>query len=207
MSEQYYVLELDEPAEASFCSFSKQYFGTLKDMEIVMKAMEEDGDYENTVAAWKEYQSGNHDAKHSVAYASRFLLRPVKLIATAEAELKRRKWDHINVWNSPYPMKTTGGVASQVIFKYEDKYYRCIRATLKDLKYGGITGEWNNIRSLWGNAAVIKKERLAKGHYTISNLLYVIEDEHDSLEGLEDLIQNPNEIKFDKICDEIFADG
>ena len=207
MSEQYYVLELDEPAEASFCSFSKQYFGTLKDMEIVMKAMEEEGNYENTVAAWKEYQAGNHDAKHSVAYASRFLLRPVKLIATAEAELKRRKWDHINAWNFSYPMKISGGFASQVILKYENKYFRCIRAMLKDLKYEGVTDEWNEISSIWGNAVVIKKELLPKGHYTINNLLYVIEDEHDSLEGLEDLLYNPDEIKFDKICDEIFADG
>ena len=78
---------------------------------------------------------------------------------------------------------------------------------LKDLKYEGVTDEWNEISSIWGNAVVIKKELLPKGHYTINNLLYVIEDEHDSLEGLEDLLYNPDEIKFDKICDEIFADG
>lgn len=207
MSEQFYVMELDEPAAASFCSFSKQYFGTKKDIEAVIKSMEQYSEYEDTVAAWKEFQAGNRYATHSVAYSPCRLLRPAKFIASSEIELKRRKWEHTNLWGCPYPMKITGGTVTQVILKLDKKYFRCIRATLNNLKYESVVGEWDEITSLWGNYPVMRKDMLPDGHYTMSNLLYVIEDEHDTPDGLDKLIQDPKEIKFDKFCDEIFADG
>jgi len=207
MSEQFYVMELDEPAAASFCSFSKQYFGTKKDIENVMTVMAQHDEYKDTVAAWKEYKEGNRFATHNIAYAPTQLLRPAKFITSSEIELKRRKWDHTNLWCCIYPMKITGGTVSQIVLKLDKKYYRCLRATLKDLKYEGAVGEWDEVSSLWGNYPVMKKEKQSDGHYTMSNLLYVIEDVHDTLDGLDELIKDPKEIKFEKFCDEIFADG
>lgn len=207
MSEQYYVMELDEPAEASFCSFSKPFFGTLNEIETVIQVMEKDGSYEGTVAAWKDYQAGNRSTTHNVAYSERQFLRPVELITTARTVLKPRKWDHINVWGCTYPMKITGGTVYQIILKHEQKYYRCMKATLKNLQYESVSGEWTNVGSFWGNAPVMKVDHLKDGHSSVSNLLYVIEEEGSNLDVLVEHMLNPYEIKFDKFCDEIFADG
>lgn len=40
-----------------------------------------------------------------------------------------------------------------------------------------------------------------------NNLLYIEEDSSDDLAEFEDKLLNPEALIFDKICDEIFADG
>ncbi len=49
MNNQYYMLYLDEPAEPSFCSFAKQYFGTIEDIGLVMCELEKTMQYKSTV--------------------------------------------------------------------------------------------------------------------------------------------------------------
>lgn len=201
------VAVVDEPAEVSFCSFPQPYFGTLKDIETIIQIMEQHNDYDSTVAAWKEYQTGNQFASHKVAFSSSPLLRPATFITTSKIELEHITWEHTNIWNFVYRMKISGGSVSQIILEYENKYYRCLRAILKDLKYQSDNGDWNEIHDFSGNYPVMQEEKLSDGHYAISNLLYVVEDVKDSSDEFIKLISDADAIQFDMFCDEIFADG
>ena len=45
MNKVYYKMILDDPAAASFCSFPKDYFGTLNDYHDFVEALREEKGY------------------------------------------------------------------------------------------------------------------------------------------------------------------
>ncbi|MDD4492875.1 MAG: hypothetical protein PHV32_00755 [Eubacteriales bacterium] len=208
MNNQYYMLYLDEPAEPSFCSFAKQNFGTIEDIGLVMRELEKTMQYESTVNAWRAYMNGNHEEKHSVAYKDVPLLTPVECISSSELTLPCKQWNHLNVWTFEYAMRFDGASVSQAVFKLDKSYKRCIRACMMNLRYEDVTGKWVDlIGTFWGHASVLDVKHLSDGQFTVSNRLYMIEQQYDDIQSIQDAMSDPDKLIFDKICDEIFADG
>ena len=55
MAEQYFNLNLYDPAVPAFCSFDKMYVGTIDEIRVVMNRLAKTKDYVGTVKAWKAY--------------------------------------------------------------------------------------------------------------------------------------------------------
>ena len=207
MEKPYYMLYLDEPAKPSFCSFAKQYFGTLDNIATVMNGMEATGALIPTTNAWHEYLEGNQRVTHNIAYQNVPLLTPVECVLISELSLRRKQWVHENVWCCTYEMRFDEAQVAQNIFRHESTLFRCIRTKMKNLCYKDMTGKWIPVDSFWGNQEVMQIERHPYDAVYISNNLYVIEDKSDDFSALETALRNPDWLIFDKICDEIFADG
>ncbi len=208
MSRNYYAFFLDEPASPDFCSFDKMYVGTAEELLTATNRLEADGRYLDSVKAVREYLNGNRKAVHSIAYRERPALEPVELVSESKLIIPKKEWEHLNVWRCPYEMKISGAVVSQIVVKYGEQYCRCMRAWMKDLSYQGADDSWNKLDGgFWGNRSILNVSALPDGHFQINNLLYVVEDKHDTIEEAAKNIQNPESIVFDKICDEVFGDG
>ena len=208
MAKEYYALYLDDPAKPGFCSCDKLYIGTENELRTVVKRMKKAGNYEGSVLAFKSYFEGNTKAMHNVAYKDITVLEHVKFICSSELSLKEKKWTHINIWNCPYNMKVDSASIQQIIVKHRGKYYRCIRAWLDNLCYEMMPGKWSELKDgFWGHKCLMDVKETSENDFVVNNLLYVVEDSYKSLDELDNLILDPDKIIFDRICDEIFADG
>lgn len=210
MSEKYYVLMLTDPATPGFCSFNKMYVGTEETINTVANNLEKAGHYPETVSALRNYFKGNHSAEHSVAYQRQKILVPVKIESEHKISFDSKKWTHINIWGFPYEMKCDSAIIHQIVFKYDGKIYRCIRAWLKNLCYESFGGNWNELSGgFWGNYSILDVSRVPeKDEFTFNNLLYVKEEHYESdiSSAINDMLLE-EKIEFKRICDEIFADG
>ena len=208
MAEQYFNLNFYDPAVPAFCSFDKMYVGTIDEIRVVMNRLAKTKDYVGTVKAWKAYCTGDHNAIHNVAYRDIPLLTPVEYVSSSQLTIPGRTWEHINTWGWPYVMKISEGRISQVIVKHEGQYVRMLRAWLGDLCYESFGRKWVPLTGgFWGNDFVLDVIKRPGKHFTFNNLLYIEEDSSDDLAEFEDKLLNPEALIFDKICDEIFADG
>ena len=64
---QYYALQLWDPALPGFCSGSKTYYGMEDTLTALAEKMIAEDKYADTGKAILDYFNGNKDAKHSVA--------------------------------------------------------------------------------------------------------------------------------------------
>ena len=76
--DQYYVLNLWEPATPSFCPFAKPYVGSKQDILTVATQLADDDPGSETVRAIQDYFTGNHSATHHIAYQEMPVLTPRK---------------------------------------------------------------------------------------------------------------------------------
>lgn len=210
MDEKYYVFQLDDPACPGFCSFNKIYVGTEATLNVVANNLEKEQHYPETVAALRSYFKGNTKATHNIAYSEMKILTPIKIASEHKTAFDKKRWTHINIWGFPYEMKCDAGMIHQIVFKYENKYYRCIRAWLKNLCYESVGGEWHQLTGgFWGNASILDVAHASDtADFTFNNLLYVTEETYkgDLHTAIDDMLKE-DKISMKGICDEIFADG
>ena len=102
MDDTLYRLTLDDYSAASFTSFGKSYYGTLEQIGAFIQSLEKDEDlkgrYKELTDAFHQYEAGNTNVQHNVAYQKVPLLEPVKLVGTATQRLDNYRWDHTNTW-------------------------------------------------------------------------------------------------------------
>ena len=135
-------------------------------------------------------------------------MTPVRILASSRLELPEKTWEHLNAWECPYKMRFASADVSQIIIRYEGQYHRCIRATITDLCYDSISGEWEKVGSaLWGNAFILETKSQPDGRVTFGNCLYVQEESDTKKEPLIQKLNDPNAVIFNRLCDEIFGDG
>lgn len=207
MNEQYYALFLDDPATPSFCSFDKLYVGTRAELDIAIAAMKQDGRYGATVAAYEAYWT-DPNAKHYVALREVPILTPVQRICSSELTLGEKEWEHINVWGFPYTMRFDRAEVKQILIKYEGKFHRLLRATISNLCCGAMDGKWVPAKSgFWGHGCLLDVQEESDGSFSLNSLLYMKQDQFDRASDADDLMLDPDKVFFDRICDEIFADG
>jgi len=210
MSNNYYILQLDDPATPGFCSFNKMYVGTEDTIKLVANKLEEKKYYPETVEAIRSYFSGNHSAVHNVAYRTQKVLVPIKVQSEHKTSFGNKKWTHINIWGFPYEMKCDSAVFHQIAFEYKGQTFRFIRAWLKNLCYNSYDEVWSKLNGgFWGNESVLDVSEVHDTNdFVFNNLLYVEEECYDN--GIQAAITdmlNDEKLNLKKICDEIFADG
>lgn len=209
MSEKYYILRLDDPATPGFCTFDKMYVGTEETILQVASNLEKNDSYPETAAAIRSYLKGNHSAEHRIAYRNQKVLIPIKIEAEHKTSFENYKWTHINIWGFPHIMKCDSALLHQIIFKYEGKIHRCIRAWLKNLRYESYGGNWSPLRSgFWGNESILDVATMPNtDDFTFNNLLYVEEEHYEDFSTAFNDMLVDEKIELQRICDEIFADG
>ena len=209
MSEKYYILRLDDPAKPGFCSFDKMYVGIEEAVLSVANNLEKNNSYPETVAAIRSYFKGNHAVEHRIAYRNHKVLIPITIESEHKTSFENYKWTHTNIWGFPYNMKCDSAMIHQIIFKFDGKFYRCIRAWLKNLCYESYGGNWNPLRSgFWGNDSILYVATTPHtDDFVFSNLLFVEEEHYEDFPTAFNDMLVDEKVGLQRICDEIFADG
>lgn len=202
--QQYYRIELDDPATPSFCTFAKNYFGTVFDISDVMDRMAQSGRYPDTVQAFTSFKDGDTEAAHTVCFHKERLMNPCELIMKEHFVLNDVLWKHENVWESTYHMRADQICVDQILLQEGELYYRCIRPVFTCLEY---TTDINRDRKpvgpkIWGNKAIMQ---YLCGDHAIA--LYVLEERYSDLDTAMAHMGKPDLLDYSKICDEIFGDG
>ena len=208
MSDTCYAISLDDPATPSYCSFPKLYFGNEKDMFLLAENLDANGNYAETAAGIRSYFAGNTSVTHWIADAEIPVLQPVDVLASSELQIGPRAWTHINIWDCPYEMRLDKATVSQLLLRYEGKYFRSIRAHFTGLCYHSFNDRWQPIGGfILGHPSVLSILPLPDGSYAFGTVLYMTEDTADSPEDLQAKMNDPDAIIFDSICEEVFGDG
>lgn len=202
----HYVIKLWKPAASAFCSFDKLYVGIKQDILSVTLDMESDDTESEMAKVIREYYARYQEATYRIAYREILILKSARVIASSKMALPEKTWENLNIWNRPYRMKFDLAEVDQIIIRYEGQYHRCIRAKITDFCYAGIHGERVPVDMIFGNAFVLNAVPHPSGKITFENLLYVQEDISKDKESLILKLNDPNEVVFDRICDEIFGD-
>lgn len=210
MSDTMYCLNLHDYSTPSFVSFGKPYYGTLDELRSFINALEKDDrvrdSHKDIIAAFREFEAGNEDVTHTVAFQKIPLLEPVTMLASYTHKMEGYKWEHLNTWQWPYNMRCTEVTATHFWLKCDSYYTRCVCAKFKDLAYEGVRDEWMPVGSMiWGFPHII-----AAKDKSIFNRLAVEEKrfakKKDALADVE-AFQTARDVNFTEFCNDIFGDG
>ena len=209
MNEKYYILKLWDYGTPAFVSFDKMYIGTEAEIRIAVQAMKEaEKGSDETVAAVERYLAGDKNATHSIAYQEIPVLETCTRIASSTLNLGEYSWEHTNVWGFPYFMKCDSAEIKQILVEYKGKYYRCVRAWFKNLRYESVSGKWTLMGDFYLGPAYLFDVVDKRGEGRImNNLLYVAEEVYANLDEAEDKLLSEEHLVFKGFCDDIFADG
>ena len=206
--EQYYRLTLDDYATPSFVSFTKDYFGTLSDIESFICALKDDKHaqtYKQLSSALDAYKNGENNVAHTVAYNEVPFLVPVNLLEAVSYTMQSTEWEHLNVWKCLYKMRFQSAEIQQFWFESDDKYVRAMKAKITDLKYEEYNGNWIDIGKPWGFPHIIEEEstctynRIASADKGFDNKTEAEIDYEHFLSVLD--------TDFTEFCNDIFGDG
>ena len=179
-----YGAELLDCAVPAFVTFEKPYFGSLEDIADFRSALRE-----AKVTGLKEmtfFTTRLYGAKHS--------------------EQGKGTYEHINIHGFPYYIWWDHLESVHVWLRYREKYWRCLRARITNMRYC-IDPEEEKAESsgeqIWGHPNIVEYRK--PYHF---NRMYVIEKRFDSeKELLEDMEQFHGEVELQGFLDDIFGDG
>lgn len=207
MSKQIYKMCLDDCSTPGFVSFTKDYFGTIEDVEGLVTAIRDDelrpDDYLASIL--DRYKSGEKDVTNNAAYKERPFLLRARCIEKRTSFLYQYRWEHVNVWNCPYEMKCSKAESTHIWITCHRKFYRCIKTTFTNLRYESIGGKYKTINMLWGYPHQIEFNK-----NTLYNRMYVVEKTFKTraelLKDIENFELNPDPV-FTEVLNDIFGDG
>ena len=208
-TKQYYALRLDEYAMVSFCSFTKNYYGTDDDMMIFAEALEKDSRLPELVQAFKEYFVGNKEVKYCAAYNSQRLVTPVIFHSENTITLTNHSWEHLNIYGFPYEMHADKIEIEQAIIRHKNEYLRCAKMKFTNLSYAdeyAKDGKEYLTGHFFGHPQVYKIDKQNRKNIIIEGRFFVKEDAYKTLKEarqhlrVEDIICKP-------FIDDIFGDG
>ena len=210
MDEELYCLNLDDYSAPSFTSFGKAYYGTLPEIRAFINALAGDerlkDRYEKLITAFREYEAGNLEVKHNVAYQEIPLLEAVALFGTHTLRLDNYRWEHLNTWKWPYNMKCDCVETRHYWIKADGYYARCVTARFEGLAYEGFAGSWMNADGgFWGFPHMIE----VNGRFCFNRLAV----EEKRFKRRKDLLEDKSafpiarDVDFSEFCNDIFGDG
>lgn len=210
MNEQYYCLHLDDYSAAAFTGFCKAYYGTIAEIKAFIDALNSHEEYHKRFAdlihSFQEYQAGNLEVKHNVAYQEVPFLEPVKLLGTATLRLDNYRWEHLNTWRWPYNMKCDVVNTTHFWFSLDGGYRRAVKARFENLQYEGIGGGWHHLDDcFWGFPQIIVNE-----DSVLYNRLAVEEKRFKRKKEAEEDRTGfvlARDVDFTEFCNDIFGDG
>ena len=210
MDEQYYCLHLDDYSAAAFTSFGKAYYGTMAEIKAFIDALDGHPTYHerfaDLIAAFREYEAGNREVKHNVAFQEIPLLEPVKFLGTQSLRLDNYRWEHLNIWRWPYNMRCDVVESTHYWFSLDGIYCRAVKARFENLQYENIGGGWANVEdNFWGFPMMIVQE----GRYLYNRMAVEEKRFKRKAEAQEDRAAFPlnRDVDFTEFCNDIFGDG
>lgn len=208
MTEKYYVLNLWNYGTPAFVSFDKMYVGTEAEIRTAIESMKKEEKNNETVAAVERYFAGDTTATHNIAYRDIPVLEQCRRVASSTLTLGEYSWEHINVWGFPYYMKCDSAEIKQILVEYKGRYYRCVRAWFKNLRYESVSGNWNLMGDFYLGPAYLFDvvDKPGEGR-TMNNLLYVVEKAYENMDDADDEFLSEEYLDFKGFCDDIFGDG
>lgn len=179
----FYRVGLPDYAKPAFVTVNKSYFGTLDDLSAFFTAY-------------------NMDDKSDLREVH---MTEVPVLATRSFHTECFQIEHLNIHGWPHYMSGTKMESIHVWLKYANRYYRCIRARLTNLRYDtepdGEPILYNG--TSWGFPAIIEYS----DPYTY-NRLYETERIFDTWEEAEADIRAFNgEAVLTEFFNDIFGDG
>ncbi len=179
-----YGVELLDCALPAFVTFEKPYFGSLEDIAEFRRALRE-----SKASGLKEmtfFTTHVYGAKHS--------------------EQEKGTFEHTNTWGFPYFIWWERLESVHVWLRYNQKYWRCLRARITDMTID-TEPDGENAHSygeqIWGHPNIVEYRK--PYHF---NRMYVIEKHFESeKELLEDMEQFHGDVELKGFLDDIFGDG
>ena len=206
----FYGVRLNNYFSPSSCSNHKMYFGTLNDIKGFVENIGRSEQACMTKNAFKRYLSGETEATHNVAYVQQKLIEDVELIAEGEVKLGPTAWEFLNVWYHPQYMEIDSAVVKTALIKYEERYLRVIKASVRGLRtcadINRLKEEWIALSDgFWGHPGVLSSTKDGKTYIVYSNL-YMKEKEYATKE--EALAKfHADEVCLDCLCEDVFGNG
>jgi len=210
MEEQYYRIILDDYAKPAFVTFDKSYYGTIQQVRSFVSAMEQDKrtkrEHAQLIQAFHEFEHGNVTATHPVGFRDVQLMIPVKCIGIKQFTLGPRRWDHINIWGFPNPLRYESVDVTFYSISEKDRYSRCLMAQFQNLVIESINSRWHPLAEVtWGHPHIIEWE----GTCTYNQLAVAESHFEKHIDLLEDFnrFEIPDAVDFTEFCNDIFGDG
>lgn len=211
LMDQYYCLQLDDYAAPSFASWSKPYYGTLADIRCLVDALAGDGkdhglSITELVDGLHDYEAGNRNVTHHVAYQVVPLLEPVELLGEEVLHLEGYQWEHRNTWGCPYKMRCDRVRSRHLWLNGPEGICRVVMAEFENLRYEGMSGLWVPLLDgFWGFPMMLASEGTR-----VRNRLAVTEKRFPSLEAARQnmaAFQPAQDVDFTAFCQDVFGNG
>lgn len=207
---RYYRLLLDDYSAASFTSFSKTYFGQMKDLDGFFLAIQTDEerakDFERLLTVYEQYKAGDKKITHNVAYQEVPFLVPAKILGSETSILTNYSWKHTNTWDCIYEMRCEKAESNHIWVSCHGQYSRCIRTRFTNLEYKNTVEEYTSHDGwMWGFPHQLEYDP----PITESRLFVVEKVFKNKAEAMTDrlnFIRNPDPV-FDSVLDDLFGDG
>ncbi|MBE6655996.1 MAG: hypothetical protein E7609_03870 [Ruminococcaceae bacterium] len=206
----FYGVRLNNYFSPSICSNQKMYFGTLDNIRAFTESLGK-GEHSYTIRnAFERYLSGEAEATHEVAYIQQKLIENIELIAEGEVKLGQSAWEFLNVWYHPQYMEMDSAVVKMALIKYEERYLRAIKASVRGLRtcvdINRLKEEWIELsEGFWGHPGVLSSTKDGETYIVYSNL-YMKEKEYATKE--EALAKfYTDELCLDCFCEDVFGNG
>ena len=206
----FYGVRLNNYFSPSFCSSYKMYFGTLNDIKVFIESLECSEQNFMIRNAFKRYLLGETNVTHEAAYVQQKLIEDVELIAECKVKLGQTAWKFLNVWYRPQYMEFDSAVVKTALIKYEDRYFRVIKASVRGLRTSPEVNrpkdQWIELSyGFWGHPGILSSAVDGETYIVYSNL-YMKEKEYATKE--EALAKfHTDEVCLDCLCEDIFGNG
>ena len=205
-----YGVRLNNYFSPSFCLNHKMYFGTLNNIREFTRSIRKSEQSYMIRMAFKRYMSGETDATHRVAYIQQKLIEDVELIAKGKVKLGPTAWEFLNVWYRPQYMEFDSAVVKTALVKYEDRYFRVIKASVRGLRTSPEANRpkerWIELTcGFWGHPGILSSSGEGNTHIVYSNL-YMKEREYATKEEAMGKFRTDG-IRFNCFCEDVFGNG
>ena len=205
---RYYQITLEHYGTPAFCSFDKQYAGTMEMLLDFIDALEQDEDaseYEKGIIdAFHRYRQGYHDASAFVAQGERRLIHQVSGCEVLHKEVAPFDYVHTNVWGFPYYISSEKMTADLVYLRRGNQYMRYVKASFEAPKYGTTKERCNKPLggSFWGHPGILTAD-----DDLLHNRLMFCDCLFETEANMRDDIADPSDIDFTEFFSDIFGDG
>lgn len=206
--DRFYQITLEHYGCPAYCSFSKQYAGTMDMLKAFVDELGQDAkadSYEQGIVdAFRRYQEGYHDASAFVAQGELQLIHPLTAYAVNTVCEAPFFYEHTNVWGYPYFMKGGQMKAELVYVRQGNDFMRYVKAAIESPQYGSKEDDCGMPLNdgFWGHPCVLKSD----GDWLSNQIMFCDRLFETKEEMLKD-ISTPAKIDFTGFFEDAFGDG
>jgi len=217
MDEELYIFKMIDTATPSFCTFYKEYAGTLDNIKVIYSEIkkkftdEEDLCHEILVKqSMEEYFNGNKNATNKGIYGEEPIFVPTNIIDRCKHEIQNKKIIHNNTWDFEYKLRFTKCLIENIITQNKGtSFYKVfVKFTFYNLEmFREYLKNWKEVKGpTWGNPGVLIINEESENN-VIYTPVYLEDKKFDDLNEAKKYISDDNQINYSTVFNEIFGDG